>query len=123
MQPKLYERIMIGKRVTYREYIPPAPVAPAAPAAPDGVDDMTEGELVTMSVSVGVTCLMMMERMLKPHARNSRKLKQLEYAIFDMAKGTGAVVDPQMIDYWIGVWNSTMANIQHGLVNRQTASA
>jgi hypothetical protein len=110
MQKTLYEKVMVGKKPTYRVY---------TPTAPEGADDMTDEQLVTMAVSVGVTCLMVMEKMLKPHARNSRKIRQLEYAILDMAKGAGAMVDPEIVDYWIEVWNSTMSNIQRGMVHAE----
>jgi len=111
---QLFERITSPSgRVTYREYIP---------TAPDGADDMTDAQLVTMAVSVGVTCLMMLERMLKPHSRNARKIQQLEHAIFELAKGQGAHVDSEIVDYWIEVWNSTMANIQRGIVGKGAAA-
>lgn len=113
MTPTLYEKVMTGKRTTYKEYVP---------TAPDGADDMTNEQLVTMAVSVGVTCLMMLEKMLKPHARNARKIQQLEHAIFELAKGQGAHVEAEIVDYWIEVWNSTISNIQRGVVGKVEAA-
>lgn len=104
MQVELYTKTVSPKgKVNYQPY---------TPSRPDCIDDMTDGQLVTLAVSAGVTCLMMMERMLPEHKRNARQIKKVEEAILALAKGNGEPVDNDIMDYWAKSWNKSMEFMQ-----------
>lgn len=105
----LYERILSPSgRVTYREHIPQA--------GPDlRADEFDTAELLTWAISIGMTQLMILRKQLPEHARNARKIKAVEDAIYDLAAGHGKPLSDEMVDYVIGCWNRTMGAIQQGL--------
>jgi hypothetical protein len=106
---QLYEKVVSPKgKVTYREYTPQA--------GPDiKASEFDTAEMITWAVSIGMTQLMILRKNLPAHARNARKIKAVEEAIFDLAKGHGAPLDDEMVDYVIACWNATMRRIQSGL--------
>jgi hypothetical protein len=96
----LYEKHISPKgKTTYREHTGYAPL-------PD--DELTDAQLITLAVSIGVTCLEMLHRTLPAHSRNARKTRALEAAIFATAQGHGEHVDREMVTWWIDRWNATM---------------
>lgn len=104
MQVELYTKNVSAKgKVSYQPYVE---------QRPDGIDDMTDAQLVTLAVAAGVTCLMMMERMIPEHKRNARHIKKVEEAILALAKGNGDQVDADIMDYWTKSWNKSMQLMQ-----------
>jgi hypothetical protein len=94
-------------------------------AAPEALqaEEFDDAEILTWAVSIGMTQLMILRKKLPEHARNARKIKAVEEAIFNLAAGHGKPLDDKMIDYVIGCWNRTMQEIQLGLepVRREAA--
>lgn len=80
----------------------------------DRIDNMTEGQLVTLGVSAGVTCLLIMEKYIPEHKRNARQIKKLEEAILELAKGKGEELDNDIMEYWAESWNQSMRIMQAG---------
>lgn len=99
----LYEKVMQGKKTTYREYVSSTPV---------GVNEMTEPEMITLSVAAGVTCLLMLEKLLPPHKRVVANIRKVEEALLALAKGNGDPLDAEILQHWERCWNLTMATMQ-----------
>jgi len=113
----LYEKIIShGGKVTYREFQPAATNALQA-------EEFDDAEILTWAVSIGMTQLMILRKKLPEHARNARKIKAVEDAIYNLAAGHGKPLDDDMVDYVVGCWNRTMMVIQRGLepVGRKAA--
>ena len=81
------------------------------------ISDFDDKELITCGVSLGMMMLMLLEKTLPPHARNARKVKAVTDAITDLAKGQGAPIEQEMIDYWVDTWNYCMEQMQKGLTD------
>ena len=103
----LYEKITTGKRIRYVEHVP----ANSVPVC----DAFDSAELVTLGTSLGIMILMILEKQLPPHARNARKIKAVEDAVLDLARGHCAPITEEMMQYWVDAWNHTMIDIQAGL--------
>lgn len=105
----LYKKVQQGNRVRYVEHVPEANPVPEC-------SEFDNAELITLGVSLGVMMLMILEKQIPPHARNARKIKALENAILDLAKGHGAPITEEMTQYWVDVWNRVMFEVQAGLI-------
>lgn len=104
--PELYEKIMAGKKTTYRLYEEPddEPV----------VYDLTDGQLLTAAGALGVTLLCIFERYMPPHKRNARKIKDVENAILSLFQGSGEVLDPDICDHICACWDMAMRITEKG---------
>jgi len=78
-------------------------------------EEFDDAEIITWAVSIGMTQLMILRKKLPEHARNARKIKAIEDAIYNLAAGHGKPLSDEMVDYVIGCWNRTMQKIQRGL--------
>jgi len=106
---KYYERVMVGKRVTYREV--QVKIFNELPKQ----EEFDNAELVTLGASLGMMVLMQMEKQLPEKSRNARKLAAVSAAILDLVKGSGQKVSDEMCNYWADAWNLTMRTIQAGM--------
>lgn len=105
----LYEKVISkGGKVSYIEHVPSA--------GPDlKAEEFDTAECITWAIAIGMTQLMILRKQLPEHARNARKIKAVEDAIYDLAQGHGKPLSDEMVDYVIGCWNQTMLTIQKGL--------
>lgn len=118
--PELYvKEVSKGGKVSYKKF--EGPVARyASPEAPL-MSEFDDKELITAGVSLGMMMLMLLENTLPPHSRNARKIKAVTDAIVDLAKGQGSVLEQEMVDYWVNMWNYCMEQMQLGLVEKYHA--
>ena len=108
----LYTRtVSDGGKVTYREHS-----GATIPATHDlKASKFDTAECITWAVSLAMMQLMILRKQLPEHARNARKIKTIEDAIYDLAKGHGAPIDDELVDLIVGTWNTTMQRVQEGL--------
>jgi hypothetical protein len=106
---QLYEKVMIGKRTTYREYTPVE--------EPETLTDInfTEAECLTAAGALGMMLLMVFERNVPAHKVVARKIKALEASILDLYKGTGAPIDDNIAELMAITWDRTMKSISAGV--------
>ena len=105
---QLYEKIMQGKRTTYREYKPEAGVLP---------DMVIESEeVITILTTLVISMLMAIENQLAPHMKLSRETKLLEQAVLRYATLNRAKLEPALIDVGVDAWNAAIKAVQQGLI-------
>jgi hypothetical protein len=99
----LYEKQVSPKgKVSYVPYVGYTP-------RPE--DEMTDKQLITLAVSIGVTCLMTLEQNLPQHSRIGRQIRDVEQSILRLAHNCGEHVDREMVDYWASAFNTVMETI------------
>jgi hypothetical protein len=115
---QLYEKIMIGKRTTYKEF------TPVAPAAPDVLEDkeIDAEEVVTILSGMVISMLMSVSEQLLPHMKVSKETKLLEQAVVRYASNAGAKVRPELVDVGVKSWNAAVKAMQEGLLTARGAA-
>jgi len=104
-----YEKVMVGKKTTYRE------VQAKVFREPPKQEEFDNAQLVTLGASLGMMVLMQMEKQLPEKSRNARKLAAVSAAILDLVRGSGQKVSEEMCNYWADSWNRTMREMQSEL--------
>jgi hypothetical protein len=98
----LYEKVMIGKRVSYRAHVPPPLNLP---------DDMTEGQIVSAVGGLAILTIHGYQTLLPEHKRISKKVQKVKDAVLDMYQGTGQHIDQEIIDHVCAAWDGTMRKL------------
>lgn len=109
---QLYEKVMIGKRTTYRA-VEGRLILPL-----NNRDSYSRGELITLGATLGMTVLMQMVQLLPKNNDDAKKIKAVTDAILQLVKGSGHRISDDDAQHWTDTWNMTMANIQAGLKAR-----
>jgi hypothetical protein len=99
----LYRKTMKGKRVVYEAVTPEA--------EPETVVTFTDKQAITAAGALGVTLLIVFERIIPPHKRVARKIKAVENAILDLFHGTGESIDDEICQVMCRTWDETMKRI------------
>jgi Holliday junction resolvase RusA-like endonuclease len=102
MTEQLYRKVMKGKRTTYELYVEQPKKT---------VVEFTESQCLTVAASLGVTLLIIFERVIPPHKRIARKINNVQNAILDLFYGTGAKLDDDVADLIFKTWDQTMKKI------------
>ena len=101
MTPQLYEKIVTGKRVSYKPWV-----------EPEGrILEFTDEQCVTLAGALGVTLLATFERNMPPHKLVARRVRAVERAILELYQGTGATLDPEMAELVCKTWDKTMREL------------
>ena len=98
----LYEKVMVGKRTTYREHVP-APVLSAALN-----DDMSAREIISAVGSLAVLAINGYYEMLPEKSYVANRVKSVRDAVLKLYKDTGAKIDDDTINHVTTTWNKTM---------------
>lgn len=101
----LYEKVMIGKRTTYREHVP----------APVVMPEIEQKQVVTLLTTLTISMLMSVYEQLPSHATMSRKIRKVEESIRDLAKLNCEPLDPQLVEVGVAAWNGAIKSMQDGL--------
>lgn len=101
----LYEKVMIGKKTTYREYVEPVVVMP----------EIENNQIVTLLSAPTISMLMSVSEQLPPHATLARRIRGVEESIKALAQLNGDALDPQLIVLGVGCWNAAIHAMQDGL--------
>ena len=102
---QLYEKVMIGKRTTYRPYV-----------APDNnMHEIEHEQMVTLLATLTISMLMSIEAQLPPHARVAREIKNVEQAVVRLAKLNAKPLDDVLVNIGCVAWNSAISTMQKGL--------
>lgn len=113
----LYEKVMIGRRTTYRA------VEGKIVTPPANRDSYSKGELITLGATLGMTVLMQMVQLLPKNNDDAKKIKAVTDAILNLVRGSGHRISDEDAEYWTDTWNMTMANIQAGLAKGRRPKA
>lgn len=105
MSPTLYEKVMIGKRTTYREHIP----------APIVMPEIEHKQVTTLLTALTLSMLISVYEQLPGHSTMTRKIKKVEDAIRDLAKLNCEPLDPQLVEVGVKAWNGAIKSMQDGL--------
>lgn len=104
-EPTLYEKVMIGKRTTYREYLPPKINMP----------EIEQKQVVTLLTTLTISMLISVYDQLPAHAALCRKIRKVEESVRDLAKLNCEPLDPQLVDVGVKAWNGAILSMQQGL--------
>ncbi len=105
---QLYEKIIVGKLTTYREYAP----------GKEPLEDLQIEleEVITILKTLTISMLMAIESQLAPHTKLARETKLLEQAVLRYATLNGAKLRPELIDVGVEAWNAATKATQEGLL-------
>lgn len=96
---QLYERITSPDgKVSYK------PIKEESPQ----IVNMSDKEMLTVAGALGITLLMVYERVIPPHKRIARKIDAVKSAVCDLYAGAGEPVDEETIEYFCRAWDKTM---------------
>lgn len=104
-RPQLFERVMLGKRTTYREYIEKPIVMP----------EIEQKQVVTLLTTLTISMLMSVYDQLKPHNRMAREIMGVEESIRRLARLNCEPLDPQLVYVGVRAWNGAIKSMQDGL--------
>jgi len=99
---QLYEKVITGKRTTYRPYVQPAARAEM---------ELDNGQVATLAGTIGMCTLISLERHLPEHAMLSRRIKAIETAIVECAKLGGKTIDRRMTDAGVVAWGAAVQKL------------
>ena len=102
---QLYEKVMVGKRTTYREHNPEIPK----------MQEIEQSQVVTLLTTLTISMLMTVEEQLPPHARVAREVKNVEAAVIRLAKLNAEPLEPHLVEVGVLAWNSAIHAMQAGL--------
>lgn len=102
---QLYEKVMQGKKTTYREYVQPQISMP----------EIESKQMVTLLTALNISMLISVYDQLPDHGTLSRKIKKVEEAIRDLAKLNCEPLDYQLVDVGVMAWNGAISAMQAGL--------
>lgn len=104
----LYEKVMVGKKTTYRPY-----------TVPDTSMHLIEsGQMVTLLATLTMSMLMSVEKQLPSHSKVTTEIKRTEDAISRLAKLTAKPLDDALVNIGVQAWNSAISSMQEGLTGR-----
>lgn len=101
----LYEKVMVGKKTTYRPYMVPQ----------NTLNQMDGYHLITIMSTLTLSTLMEMEKLFPPLSKITTELKRTEDAISRMARLVPRGLDDEMVKLGTMAWNSAATTIQQGL--------
>lgn len=102
---QLYEKIMQGKKTTYREYTP----------KPIKMPEIEQSQVVTLLYTLSISMLMSVREQLPPHAAMARKVKAVEEAIVSLSKLNAEPMDEDLVTVGVEAWNAAIYSMQVGL--------
>jgi hypothetical protein len=108
----LYEKIMVGKKTTYREYDPPLP----------SMEFIETDQMITLLTTLTISMLMSIEQQLTSHSRIAREIRNVEAAVVKLAKLNAAPLDDDLVNVGIAAWNDTIHSMQAGLSGKCSLS-
>lgn len=101
-KPQLFERVMKGKRVTYRAYVePPTQLS----------DEITEAQLISAVGSLAVMAIHGYQTLIPEHKRVAKKAQKVKDSVLEMYAGCGAYIDNEILDFVSAAWNGTMRKL------------
>lgn len=98
----LYEKIMVGKRTTYREHIPSPIVMP----------EIDQKQMVTLLTALTISMLMSVEQQLPDHSRFCREIKNVESAVVRLSRLNAEPLNPDLVDVGVAAWNGAIVAMQ-----------
>jgi hypothetical protein len=101
----LYEKVMQGKKTTYREHIP----------APIVMPEIENKQIVTLLSALTISMLMSISEQMPPHATLARRIKGVEESIKALAQLNGEPLDPDLVTAGVSAWNSAIFSLQASL--------
>jgi len=101
----LYERVMQGKKTTYREHHP----------APVIMPELENSQVVTLLSALTISMLMSVSEQLPPHATLARRVRGVEESIKSLAQLNGAPLDSDLVEVGVNCWNAAIHAMQDGL--------
>lgn len=102
---QLYERIMQGKKTTYREHIPKKIEMP----------EIEQNQVTTLLYALSISMLMSVREQLPAHALVARKVKAVEDAIVSLSAITAVPMDEDLVTVGVQAWNGAIHSMQAGL--------
>lgn len=107
----LYEKVMIGQRTTYREYVPPD----------NSMHEIEHEQMVTLLATLTISMVMSIESQLPDHTKFARELKLLEQAIVRFAKLNAKPLDDVLVSIGCVAWNKAISTMQQGLAGQEVS--
>lgn len=106
---QLYEKIMVGKKTTYRPYV-----------APDNTFfEIPQDEVVTILAVLTMSMLMSVSTQIKQHTRAAREIKKVEEAVQSLCALNACKLEERVVDIAVASWNSAIRTLQEQLSGGQ----
>ena len=102
---QLYEKVMVGKRTTYKEHI----------QQPINMPEIEHKQMVTLLTALTISMLMSVEQQLPYHSKFCREIKNVESAVVRLAKLNAEPLDNTLVDVGVAAWNGAIAAMQKKL--------
>lgn len=104
----LYEKVMVGKKTTYRPFTVPEST----------IHLMDSSHLATLLSSLMLSFLMELESKLTPHSKVATEVKRSEESVVRMARLAPRGLDDYLVKLGTMAWNSAAITIAQGLARR-----
>lgn len=99
---QLYEKKMIGKKITYVPYVEPPLILS---------DDMTEEQLVSCIGGLAILAIHGYQNLVPEHKRVAKKVQKVKDSVLAMYQDCGAHIDEEHIDHVVEAWNQVMKKL------------
>lgn len=105
----LYERVMVGKKTTYKEHEPYVST----------LVELEQEQIISLLTTFTLAMLMSVSAQCVSHSRAGREIKKVEDAVVGLARLNPNGIDPEIIEMGTMAWNAAIQAIAKEKVSNE----